>query len=387
MRTSVKKVIAPIGVLLLGGLGAAVLVWARDEIEPSQPPQAVRVVRAVTVERGPLVHEVRTFGTVMPRKETRMVAEVTGRITAASDDFVNGGFVEAGELLLEIDRSIYAANVSTAEAALARAEAARIREEAEAKLARSEWEKFGEGEASPLVLRVPQLAEAKAAVASARAVLERAEIDLGRTRVVAPYRARIRQRFVEEGQYVTAGSPVAVVFSVESAEVRLPITVDEVAYLDLPLGGPVGDASPAVTLNASFGGRDVSWPARIVRTEGEMEARTRTLYAVARVMEPYRPDNGLPPLLIGTFVEARVTGRAVADAAVIPRVAVDGSAVWVVTDDDRLTRREVQVLRLGRDDAWIGSGLAAGERVCVSDLDLAVEGMAVRLAAPPAGRP
>ena len=377
------QIVLPV-VVLAGGVAAAkVLVDAKKPVQSSPPRSPVRVVLVETVERRALTHEVHTYGTVAPRAETTLVAEVTGRIVEVSESFVTGGNVDDGEVLLRIDPAIYEANEASARAALARAEAALEREKAEADVARREWERFGKGEASPLVLRIPQLAEAQADVDSAAASLERAELDLARTAVRSPYSGRIRTRFVEDGQYVTAGTRVATIYATDFAEVRLPISPNELAFLDLPLAGETQSPPNAtrVTLVSRLGGRPHPWPAWISRTEAEVDRRTRSIHAVARVRDPYRSPEGddRPPLLVGDFVEAVITGRSVEDCAVVPRRAVEDGRVWMVDSDNRLRRREVEVLRLGDQEAWIGKGLQDGERVCITELDIAVEGMKVRV--------
>ncbi|MGE3164277.1 MAG: efflux RND transporter periplasmic adaptor subunit [Planctomycetota bacterium] len=382
-----SKVILPLVAVACGIGGAVLLVSLRKPVQSATPPEAVRLVRTTVATKSPITHEVRAFGTVTPRATTTLTAEVSGRILEVSDSFVTGGFVERNQLLLRVDPSTYDANLAGARAELARAEAALAREQAEADLAVREWERYGLGDPSPLTLRSPQLAEAHANVDFARARLQRAAIDVERTEVRAPYDGRIRERFVEHGQYIAPGAAVASVSSTDFAEVRLAITPDEVAYLNLPLQGQTTDSDegPRVTLLSDFGGREVRWPAWITRTEGEVDERTRSIYAVARVRSPYAPpaEGGAPPLLAGLFVEAVILGQRAEAAVRLPRSAIHDGAVWIVDLEDRLRRRSVQILRLGREEVLIGDGLDGGEQVCVSALDLAVEGMKVRVVAAP----
>jgi multidrug efflux pump subunit AcrA (membrane-fusion protein) len=119
-----------------------------------------------------------------------------------------------------------------------------------------------------------------------------------------------------------------------------------------------------------------------VRTEGEIDPRSRMVHAVARVDDPYgEAVDGRAPLHVGLFVDAEIEGRTLPAAAVLPREALrEGDRVLVVDGDDRLRFRAVQVARLTREHVIVGAGLAAGERVCISPRATPVDGMAVRVA-------
>jgi RND family efflux transporter MFP subunit len=254
-------------------------------------------------------------------------------------------------------------------------------EEALADVARREWDRIGDGEPTPLTVREPQLAEARASVASTQKALAQAERDLDRTRVRAPFTGRVKEKLVDAGQFVTRGAPVGRIYAVDYAEVRLPLPGRDLAFLDLPLDGAGGADAPEVRLTTEFAGERGAWTGRIVRTEGEIDPRTRMVYAVARVENPYRV-NGTGarfPLASGLFVEGEIQGRTVSGVVILPRSALRGSnEVLVVDEEDRLHTRRVDVLRAEDDTVVIGDGLSPGERVCLSSLDVVVDGMKVR---------
>lgn len=389
MNKWIWNLILPLVVVGIGIGIAAAMKAAEEPTSTSERPDPLRVVDTATVDGRTIATEVIVFGTVKPRTETTLVAEVTGRVLTTHDSFHEGGFFGDEAILLTIDRSIYQAELAAAQADQARAEANEARESAEAAIARREWKQFGSGEASPLVRREPQLAQASAEVAAAKARVERATIDLARTEVKAPYAGRIRARLVEEGQYVTAGTPVAVIYATDYAEVRLPISLEELAYLELPLREEWHDpkTAPEVTLEVEIGRRVESWPARLHRTEGELDPKTRVLYAVARIRNPYHsPESGRIPLLVGQFVRARLTGKEYTHAAELPRSALgNDDTVWVLDENETLRRRTVVVHRLGRQEVLIDASGLDGERVVTSRLDFAVEGMAVRVREPVGG--
>ena len=238
-----------------------------------------------------------------------------------------------GERLVELDERDYRIALTRARATLAQA-AARLEEElALADQARVEWRQLGRrGEPSALTLREPQLAAARAERDAAAAELERAELDLERTRVTAPYAGRVLERAVDPGQFVNRGAVLGRIHAIDSVEVRLPFGSRQQAFLALPSDGTAAaDAPvvrPAVTLEARVGDGTRTWRGELVRVEGIDEA-TGQLHVVARVEGPWA--NPAAPLRVGQYVEARVAGRVLEDAFVVPRSALrEGREVLLV---------------------------------------------------------
>jgi RND family efflux transporter MFP subunit len=383
MKKSLKFIL-PFVVLIVAAIGAAALIKMRPRPQTRVPEIRPPLVRVQPVRGEDLRMTVHSQGTVVPRTESALVPEISGRVVTVSPSLVAGGFFETGDVLLTIDPRDYELAVIRARADVARAEKQLRQEEAESEVARREWGELGRGEASPLTLRLPQMEEARAALASAGAALERAELDLERTGVRAPFAGRVRDKTVDVGQFVVRGNPVATLYAVDYAEVRLPIPDDQLRFVDLPLdyrGEAATGRGPKVTLRAAFGGRQHEWQGRIVRTEGEIDPRSRVVYAVARVEDPYArgDDPDRPPLAVGLFVEADIAGRLYENVVALPRTALrDNGRVLVVDPDERLRFRQVEVLRAERDRVVILSGLESGERVCVTALDAVVDGMRVR---------
>jgi len=226
-----------------------------------------------------------------------------------------------------------------------------------------------------------------AGIASARrqeaeVELSRSVRDLERTQLVAPFDGRTRTRSVDVGSFVSVGTPLARLYAVDYAEVRLPIADAELAFLELPLGAELPpEAAPSVELSARFAGSDHIWTGRVVRTEAAIDARTRMVHVIARVPRPYEQAELLarPPLAAGMFVDAEILGRLVRDVVRVPRSALaDDETVWTVDEDDRLRRRVVDVLRFEGDTALVTRGLADSDRVSLLEPRLAREGLSVR---------
>ncbi len=379
-------ILLPVLVLGLGAWAAKTMVDNRPEPEKKAAEVTAPLVRVMEATSQSIRLRVETEGLVAPRTESQLVPEVSGRVLWASPSLVAGGFFDEGQVMIKIDPREYELAVVRARSAVAQAKTRVATEEQEAAVARKEWESLGEGEPTPLVLREPQLAEARAAQASAEAALEQAEFDLERTVVKAPFAGRVREKNVDVGQYVQRGQAAARLYSVDVAEVRLPVPDEELAFVTLPLAYRNVESSqsrrgPSVILSADFAGRNYKWSGRIVRTEGEIDPRTRMVHAIAQVEDPYARAGASrrPPLAVGMFVKAEIYGKSV-KAVPIPRTAVrGGNTVLVVDRNDRIEFRELDIFRQERDRVLATGGVEAGDRICLSTLEAAVEGMPVRV--------
>ncbi len=378
------KIFLPILVVILGVAGALALIGSRPEVERSEPAARPPLVRVMAVRHSELPLTVESQGTVRPRIESSLVAQVDGRIDWVSRDFAEGGFFKKGQELVRIEDRDFRLAVSQAEAQVAQARVQVQFEQAEADLAREEWSELVDGEPTALALREPQLAEAEARLQAAQAVLERAQLDLERTRIRASFEGRVQSTLVDLGQFVGRGTGLARIYSTDAAEIRLPVAKDQLAFLDLGDGlnlkGTDG-RGPAVVIRGAIGDRSYSWSGRIVRAGSEFDPQTRMLPLFARVDDPLgaaREAAGAP-LPIGLFVDAEIQGRRLPEAVVLPREAIRGdNRVLVVGDQGRLEFREVTPFRIDRDVVVVISGLSDGELVCISALDTAIEGMQVR---------
>jgi RND family efflux transporter MFP subunit len=277
--------------------------------------------------------------------------------------------------------------VTRASALVAQRRQQLIREQAEAELAREEWEAIGEGEASALTLREPQMAEAQAQLAAAEASLAEARLNLSRTRISAPFDGRVRSKNADIGQFVGPGARIGRVFATERVEVRLPLTNSELATLNMPLAFQASETNPGpqVILSASLGGSEHRWTGRVVRTDSAIDPQTRTMSAIVEVFDPYgaAAEQTGSPLAVGLFVNAEIAGRAIDYAYALPRSALRGASdVYVAERDGTLSVRQVTVANANPQRVVITSGVSAGDRVVVSPLRGAADGMLIRALGP-----
>ncbi len=387
------RILLPLLVLAGAGYGTLEMI----ENRPAPPTRVIEpeipLVETVDVTFRSVQLTVRTEGTVAPMSETELVPEVAGRVVEISPSLVVGGFFEEGDILFRLDAREYELAVTRARAAIAQANLRLETERQEAAVAEREWALLDIGEPTPLALREPQIAEALASLASAEATLAAAEYDLERTVIRAPYDGRVRSERVDIGQFVQRGNSVATLYAVDAAEARLPVPDSELAFIDLPLAyrdGGTEDSRPTVILRSQFAGESHEWTGWIQRTEGEIDPRTRMVHAIARVENPYArgADPNRPPLAVGMFVEAEILGRSSGPVAVLPRSALRGSdQVLTVDGKNELAFRSVDVFRLERNRLLVSGGIAAGDRIVVSPLENAVDGMPVRVQPRPASVP
>lgn len=374
-------------VLVLGASVAisGLLMFTGPEAERRQPEPAKPTVEVLSVVPTDYQVSVRSRGTVSPRTQSTLVPEVAGRVVEVAPSFRNGGFFEAGDVLLRIDARDYENAVTVARSELAQARLSLSEEQAQAEQAQRDWERLGGGdEPTDLVLRKPQLASARAAVAAAEARLRQAELDLERTRIRAPYAGRVLDKQADVGQYVTPGTPLATIYAVDYVEIRLPVTDEQQAFLDLPEAyrGQRSDteAGPAVTLSARLGRQTIEWRGRIVRSEGAIDTQSRQLFVVAQVDDPYGRKDGRPPLKVGQFVEAVIEGERLEDVYVLPRGAIKGeNEVFVVDAQNRLQRRDLDIVWRDTEHVVAAGGLEPGERLSLTPLPFAADGVLVKI--------
>jgi len=388
LPVSTRKQVSPLLLIfsILGVLSAAVvLVVVMKATAPKPKEEAVEKpipsVRIKNVTSRSTDLQVATQGTVAPRTQTTLVAEVSGRILDVTPAMEAGAFFKKGDLLLRIDPRDYETALTNALAEVARAEADYAMEKAEAEQARLDWERMGkQGEPSDLLLRLPQLARAEAALSSARAAVEKARHDLERTRITAPYDGRSREKMAEVGQFANVGTQLGRIFATDYVEIRLPLSDDELGKLDpglLKYRDEAWENGPKVIFTGDVAGKEQQWEGRITRLEGVVDEKSRFYYAVARVDDPYgtRIDRDIP-LTVGMFVDALIEGRRVSDVAVLPRSALHpGDNVYLVDADNRLQIRTVKVISANDNEVVIRDGLGTGDRVAITPLAKPVDGM------------
>lgn len=371
-----RKLIIPIIILAIFVSGATVLMATAPELQPDTPEPIATTVRVQNVTPETVTLKVQSQGSVMPSMESQLIPEVSGRVAWMSPKLVAGGFFTKGEPLIRVEPQNYNNSRDRARASLVRAEVEQEHAAFEHRrlkgLADRQLTSRSQVENALRVLRV-----AEASLAEARAGFSQAQQDVGRTEISAPFTGLVRSENVDIGQFVSRGTPIASIYASDQVEIRLPISDRQLAYLDIPIGrrGELdADAQPKVTLSTEFAGQQVSWDGSIVRAEAAIDTSSRMMFLVARVAA----DDKAIPLSVGLFVNADIEGRKAENVVVLPRTALrENNQVLVVGDDQKLRFRDVKLLRLYQNDLLIEGGLNDGDRVCVSPIQTAIDGMSV----------
>lgn len=383
-----KRVVMPIAILLGCILVAAVLIRTPTTVTESAPEVIPVSVRVAEVELGSVQLVVESQGKVQAAQIASVSSAVAGPVAWISPSMQAGAYVTEGEILLRLDASDY-------ETAKARSKASLQQAEAEASHAANELERLA-GLAEQRLASDSQLQDARRAaavnaarLADAEASFKQAELDLVRTEIKAPFNAIIETREVELGQYVNRAQSVAVLYGADEVEVRVPLALRQLGYLDIPLSsrGELSQSeAPEVTLRGFYGGEEHTWIGTLVRTEATIDANSNTVQTIIRVQQPVGSvDNhssmaSTPiPLPVGLFVQAEIVGKRVDDIIALPRSVVrNNNQILVVDAENKMYFREIEIFRLEEDRVLISGGLLAGEFICTSPIQAVVDGMSVQ---------
>ncbi len=376
--------------ILAGAAGALYLIFST---EPAAERETATLSRAMLVEVTPTEHGdfrpvIVETGTVAPAREVQLAPEVSGRVVELHPDFVPGGFLEAGEIVLRIDAADYRNTVAQRENELKQAETELALEMGRQEVARRDVELLGDrlptGD-NRLALREPQLEAARTRVEAARAALEQARLDLERTQLRSPFDAQILSRSADLGSQIMSGTPVAEIVGVERYWVIATVAPDKLPFLQFPEPGREGAAVELIKHSA--GDAQLTRKGRLYRLIGALEPNTRLARVVIEVDDPLGREatDGAapPPLLVGEFLEVQITGRLLKSVTRVPADYLrKNNTIWVMNEEDRLEIRSPEVRFKDATHAYLASGLAGGERVVTSSLSRVTEGAELRLAEP-----
>lgn len=374
------KILAPFAILLVAVTVSVLIARSGQDPVREEPLQAALLVDVVKPRIKQGAFTIRAQGTVMPRIETSLVSEVSGKVVWMSESFVAGGVFAGDQVLARIDPSDYETALLAAEAELAAARATLADEQARSDAAREDFRRlYGESrQPTDLLLRLPQVARAEAAVQAQQAAVERARRNLERTRITLPFNGLVRSRDANLGQYVTAGATLGVAFSTDRAEVRLPVSERDLSFLDIPVTESGVTIDRPVTLLGSVAGQPARWDARLVRTEGVVDSSTRLTYLVVQIADPYSlsPDSDKPALPVGTFVEAEIPGRDAGGLVLLPAEALhNGNRVYLAGENDELEIREVEIVRATPREVYVSGPIDSDDRVIVTAIPAPVPGL------------
>ncbi len=372
--------------ILLGAV--AVATWMMETGPQAKPQTKTRnatLVQIQTVQVGPQQTLIHAMGTVQPAREVQLMPQVSGEVIELSRQLVPGSFFAEGENLLKIDATDYRLVVQQLTSEVAKAEAELQLEQGKQLVARREYELLGEivsDAEQALILRQPQLDTLKAALDTARVRLEQARIDLSRTEISAPFNAVIQSRNINLGTRVTPSSTLVTLVGTDVYWVEVSVPTSQLRWINSPRNEGEKGATVKIFDQAAWGKKDYR-TGRVIRLRSTVEQEGRMARLLVEINDPLarKPSNtGLPVMLIGAYVQVEITGRSVDSASALdPGFIHEGNQAWIMNDDGRLEIRPVEILFRGNGKVLVEKGIAEGERLVVSDLPAAVEGMQLRL--------
>lgn len=374
--------------LLAAGAVAAIFSTEPKAERSSAMKQTAMLVEVAGVERGTFRPTIAAMGTVRPEQEIVLSPRVSGQIVSISPSYTPGGFVEQGEVLLQIDPTDYEAALLERQSELRQATADLEMELGRQELARQDYEEL-EGtissEYKTLVLRQPQLDTARAGVEAARAAVRRAELDLERTHIRAPFAAHILTREANVGSQVAPGEPLGQLVGTRSYWVEATVPVSSLRWIEFPRDGEA-TGSPVRIRNRAAWPEGVYRSGRVHRLIGALENQTRLARLLVTVSDPLAHEPGSAgklPLMIGSYVEARIEGAPIGNVVRLERDYLRQNDTAWVNDQGLLKIRQLDIVFRDRTFAYIREGLDADDLVVTTNLATVIDGASLRLAGDP----
>jgi RND family efflux transporter MFP subunit len=369
MKTRLFKYQLPVVIVIfLAAFGINTLMVKTDSpVETQVTEENLQDVNVQPLEPVSIHIPVITQGIVEPRTKIKLLSEVSGKVQEVSPKWFNGGFFHKNDVLLGIDDDLYQNQLAKSRAALAQANSLLVQEQGFAYVAKQEWEKRKQDSdnsaAKSLALREPQLASIKAQYEAANADVVSAEKSLEKTKIKVPFDGIVANKVADMGQYISPGMALADIYAIDMVEIKVPLTEDQQAFIDLPALSESSKIPAVVTYDTQNGLRQ--WKGFLVRTEGVIDPLTKVLNGVVQVHDPYGLSHPVKsPLRLGAFVQVNLQGKELSNIFIIDRkLLAAGNKVWIVDAENKLRQREVKVLPIREDNVYVSEGLAAGEKL------------------------
>ncbi|WP_286765400.1 MULTISPECIES: efflux RND transporter periplasmic adaptor subunit [Rhodopirellula] len=372
---------------ILGASAAAVVVINKTE-PTAQQINATRkssaLVDTITAERGTYSPQLVVLGTVEPAQDITLGPRISGQVVELSPEFIPGGMVSKDDLLLRIDPSDFENAVSISNSELLQKEALWEIEQARQRLAVKELEMLEDtidDTNRGLVLREPQIASIKAEMAAAKASLERAQLDLDRTEVTAPFDAQILTQSVNIGSQVRPGDELARLIGVDEYWIMAAVPIRTLRWIQFPKTNDDGtstEGSKVILRNTDAWGPDAQREGRVARLIGTLDQQTRLARVLITVADPLGRESDAPPLILDTLIETQIEGKEINDVIRMPRDYVrDQDTVWVMKEE-QLEIRETQVVFRDAEYAYIREGIEEGEDIVTTTLATVADGVGLR---------
>lgn len=372
------KIVLPVCLILAGATGWSYFKSKEPKMKRKPHIAQAVVVETVSMKPGNYQSIVHVMGTVIPDREIILKARVPGEVVSISPEFVLGGVMKKGEMLLTLDDSDYKIEVKKAKSALNSALSSLAIEKGSQMIAKEELKLINEASrgvitATDLALRKPQLVQAMVTVENARADLEKAGLSLSRTKIILPFNALILEKHVNLGSLVTAQGSLASIVDADTYRVEAQVPPDRLTALGM------GRKSGSIAIIHSQYS-DQTWQGKVLRTTGKMTDKSRMAGVIISIPDPLGLKHPVEKvqLLLDDHVDIQIMGKTLENVFSIPRAILrDGNTIWVYREGV-LEIKDVTLAWKEDGRVFVKSGILEGDQVITSELPAPVNGMALQ---------
>ncbi len=387
-RTNRQSII--IALIIIGVSVSLSAYWLMNQ--PRAPrisvPTAIPQVTTIPVKIIDHAMTIYAMGNVIPSQSVNLTSRISGMVTELGENFIEGGLLKKGEKIVQLDPTDFRLIIDQKKSDLAQAEFNLKLEQGQQAIARREFELLGSNlseQEMELVLRKPHLKAAASKVGAAKASLRQAELDLKRTLTVAPFDAIILQRNANIGSWISTfstGTPLAKLAGTQSFWVDASVPMDKLKWISIP-GISVDAASEVKISYESAWGKSIFRKGRVKRLKAEVEPSGRMAKLIIEVPDPLSQlaeNKKAPPLVLGTFVRAAITGNTLRDVIALPESTLhDGRYLWLVDDRNILIIKDIKPVWAEQGMIYLPKDqLPEKVQVITSDLSTPVSGMKIR---------
>jgi RND family efflux transporter MFP subunit len=384
-RRWVINIVLSIALIAAGIAGAAYISKTAPKARKRPPVKPLPLVQVVDVRPEAERILVPAMGTVIPAQEIVLESRVAGEIVSIHPEFTVGGHLKKGSEVLQIDPQDYELALTLAKARVKDAESKLKILKAEASAAKDEWRVINRNQAgknnkpSPLLIKEPQLTAAQAMLIAEKADVKKAQLNLARTKISAPFNAMVRKKQVDIGSQVSGQDQLAELVGTDEYWIQASMPVDRLNWIMIPRNS--GEPGAKVRI---FYRNGIELTGTVIKLLGELEVEGRMARVLVEVKDPLglnNAENKHPPLLIGEYVRMEIEGRQLKNVYRIPRTALrDNTRIWLVSNDGKLEIRTVETLWRDAQSVLLADGLQPGEQLIVSDLSKPMDGMLLKIA-------
>ncbi len=384
-RRWIVNIVLSIALIAAGIAGAAYISKTAPKARKRPPVKPLPLVQVIDVHPRTERILVSAMGTVIPAHEIVLESRVAGEIVSIHPEFTVGGHLNKGSEVLQIDPQDYELALTLAKARVKDAESKLKVLKAEAAAAKDEWRVINRNRAgknnkpSPLLIKEPQLTAAQAMLTAEKADVKKAQLDLARTKISAPFNAIVRKKHVDIGSQVSSQEQLAELVGTDVYWIQASMPVVRLNWIMIPRNS--GEPGAKVRIFYRDG---IELNGTVIKLLGELEAEGRMARVLIEVKDPLGlnlAEKKHPPLLIGEYVRMEIEGRQLKNVFRIPRTALrDNAQIWLLSNDGKLEIRTIETLWRDAQSVLLTDGLQPGEQLIVSDLSKPVDGMPLKVA-------